>query len=144
LVIHPFVESIKKQYARRDKLFANQDILPAFELETIQAVQSIAGNDCGYTTWFDALEAMKNEIVRKQFDIAILGCGAYGFPLAAFIKEQGKRAVHMGGATQILFGIKGGRWDASTVSRLYNEYWIRPGASEVPTGIHKVENGCYW
>jgi len=145
LVIHPFSESIKKQYLRRDKLFKNKEVLPEFELETITAVQSIAGNNCGYKDWFEAFEIMKNEIKRKEYDIAIIGCGAYGFPLSSFIKEQGKKAVHLGGATQILFGIKGGRWDKhDIISKLYNEYWIRPSKEETPSNNKKVENGCYW
>jgi hypothetical protein len=145
LVIHPFVESIKKQYLQREKLFLNKNILPEMNLETIKAVQSIADNDCGYKTWFDALESMKDEITQKKFDIAIIGCGAYGFPLAAFIKAQGKKAVHLGGATQILFGIKGGRWDNhKKISEFYNEYWIRPSKDETPLNFKNVENGCYW
>ena len=50
---------------------------------------------------------MKNQIVKTDFDIAIIGAGAYGFSLAAFIKKIGKKAVHLGGPTQVLFGIKG-------------------------------------
>jgi hypothetical protein len=145
LVIHPFTESIKNQYLKRDKLFNNKDILPDFNLDTIKAVQSIAYNDCEYKNWFEALEAMKLQIQQKQFDIAIIGCGAYGFPLASFIKDQGKKAVHLGGVTQILFGIKGGRWDTHEAGlKLYNEYWIRPSKEETPVNNKKVEDGCYW
>ena len=42
----------------------------------------------------------------KNFDIALIGCGAYGFPLAAFVKGIGKKAVHIGGPLQLFFGIK--------------------------------------
>jgi len=145
LVIHPFSQSIEKQYLKRDKLFLNKNILPEFNLETITAVQSIAGNDCGYSDWFAALESMKNQIAQKDYDIAIIGCGAYGFPLASFVKGQGKKAIQLGGATQILFGIKGKRWDEhSIISKLYNEYWIRPNKEETPARGKNVENGCYW
>jgi len=37
---------------------------------------------------------MKVEIRKKDFDIAIIGAGSYRFPLAAFIKEIGKQAIH--------------------------------------------------
>ena len=43
LVIHPFIETIKKQYAKRKLLFKSPDLLPDFELLTIKAVQSIGG-----------------------------------------------------------------------------------------------------
>lgn len=49
---------------------------------------------------------MKDEIDKRDYDIALIGCGAYGFPLAAHIKRSGKKAVHLGGALQLLFGIK--------------------------------------
>jgi hypothetical protein len=145
LVIYPFIDAIRKQYLRREKIFNNTEVLPEFNLITIKSVQSIANNDCGYKDWFEALEAMKEQIMQKVYDIAIIGCGAYGFPLASFVKSQGKKAVHLGGATQILFGIKGARWDSyKPVSRLYNEYWIRPSKDEIPLHYKKVENGCYW
>lgn len=43
LVIHPFIETIKKQYAKRHLLFKSPDLLPDFGLLTIKAVQSIGG-----------------------------------------------------------------------------------------------------
>ena len=37
-------------------------------------------------------------------------------------------AVQMSGATQLLFGIKGKRWDTHPIiSKLYNEAWGPPG-----------------
>ena len=66
-------------------------------------------------------------VYRGNFDVAILGCGPFGFHLAMEIKRMGKQAIVMGGATQILFGIKGKRWDDyPPVRRLYNEFWVRP------------------
>ena len=145
LVIHPFAETIKSQYLKRDKLFLNKEVLPEFKLETIQAVQSIANNDCGYKNWFEALEAMKLQISQKEYDVAIIGCGAYGFPLASFVKDQGKKAVHLGGAVQILFGIKCRRWDENPYqSSFYNEYWVRASKEETPKNAELVENACYW
>lgn len=44
---------------------------------------------------------------KIDYDICLIGCGAYGFPLAAHAKRKGKKAVHLGGALQLLFGIKG-------------------------------------
>lgn len=144
LVIHPFEESILRQYARREKLFSNPDILPEFELKTLKAVQTIAGEkDERFVTWFEALEYMKNRMREIDFDIAIIGCGAYGMPLALEAKRMGKQAVHMGGATQLLFGIKGARWD-NTMGKRYNEYWIRPNESERCNNQSVVEGGCYW
>ena len=146
LVIHPFAESIKNQYKhKRTKLFENPNILPEFELKTIKAVQSVAGNGTEFSNWFEALNHMKKLINETDFDIAIIGCGAYGFPLAAHIKRIGKQAIHMGGSTQLLFGIKGKRWDNhELISSLFNEHWISPSKEETPKKYKIVEGGCYW
>jgi hypothetical protein len=144
LVIHPFSQSIEANYKNRDKLFANQSILPSFELTTIKAVQTIAGTKSQFENWFQALDYMCSEIDKKDFDIAIIGAGAYGLPLAAYVKRKGKQAIHMGGATQILFGIRGVRWDKSaSFQQLFNEWWTRPLDSEKPENYKVIGNGNY-
>ena len=111
----------------------------------IKSVQSNANVKPQYETWFDALDNMQNEILKKDFDIAIIGAGAYGLPLAAFVKGIGKQAIHMGGATQILFGIKGTRWDTiPEINKYYNEFWTRPSEQETPKDYKIVEGGSYW
>lgn len=146
LVIHPFEDTIRKQHARLDKLFANPEMAPHYELKTIKAVQSIAGNQPeGFNDWFEALDQMKREIDKMDFDIAIIGCGAYGFPLAAYVKQIGKKAIHLGGATANLFGIRSNMVDNSEQLRaLVNEYWVRASKEETPTGKEKVEGALYW
>lgn len=146
LVIHPFEDTIVKQYSKREKIFQHKATLPEFTLITLKAVQTVAGQkDERFETWFDALDYMYTEAMKKEFDIAILGCGAYGFPLAAKMKAAGKQAIHLGGATQLLFGIKGKRWDNHPViSTLYNKHWVRPLESEKPKNANIVEGACYW
>lgn len=156
LVIHPFTETIKRQYSRRLLLFNNTDVLPDFELKTLRAVQSNAGAKVPYKDWFEALEWMEDEMERIDFDICILGCGAYGLPLAATAKRMGKKAIHLGGGLQLLFGIKGKRWDNdgyhwtdlpqlyTNYSSLYNNYWVRPSQEETPKSAQNVEGACYW
>ena len=150
LVIHPFDTTIVEQYNNhRTELFANQDILPEFELLTVKAVQTIAGiEDTRFKTWFEALDYMYNEAMKRDFDVAILGCGAYGLPLAAKIKQAGKQAIHLGGVTQILFGIKGKRWeemeDYRYIKNLMNDAWAYPNEQDTPKNAKIVEGGCYW
>jgi hypothetical protein len=145
LVIHPFADTINQQYKKREYLFTDSDVLPEFNLKTIKAVQSIAGQETDFADWFEALDHMKNQISQTSFDVAIIGCGAYGFPLAAHVKRIGKKAVHIGGATQILFGIKGARWNNHEfISSLYNEYWTTPSKEETPLKHKDIEGGCYW
>jgi hypothetical protein len=156
LVVHPFAELIEKQYREnREKLFDNPDVLPQFELQTLKAVQSLGGEDNGFRDWFEALQWMEDEIDKRDYDICLIGCGAYGFPLAAHVKRQGKKAVHLGGALQLLFGIRGKRWDdpnygiqefgkQNTYKGLFNQYWVYPGQQDKPECANNVENGCYW
>jgi len=139
LVIHPFKTTIEQQYGQMDKL----KILPKLKkLEVIRAVQTLAGNeDDRFETWFDALEYMKKEIDKKDFDIALIGCGAYGMPLAAHVKSLGKQAMHLGGGLQLLFGIRGKRFDNYGI---YNKYWVSPGEKDFIKNYKKIEGGCYW
>lgn len=151
LVVHPFAETIVKQYSNyRTRIFQNQQLLPEFDLQVLKSVQSLGGNS-DYKDWFDALLYMEQEIGKREFDIAIIGCGAYGFNLAAFIKRMEKKAIHLGGATQLLFGIRGHRWEKENQSwyvngnypDLMNEYWCRPVSNEITNNLKNVENACY-
>jgi hypothetical protein len=145
LVVHPFEESIKHQYARRKLLFQDQRVLPDFELKTLKAVQSLVGTQVKFADWFAAFDWMCDQLNKIDFDIAIIGAGAYGFPLAAHAKRMGKKAVHLGGTTQMLFGIRGKRWDRyPEYQHLFNEHWARPQTDETPTNFQLLEGGAYW
>ena len=155
LVIHPFASLIESQYAeKRELLFQDKRVLPNFELKTLQAVQSIGG-ESDFKDWFEALDWMKTRMDATDYDIALIGCGAYGFPLAAHAKRMGKQSVHLGGALQLLFGIRGKRWDDPSYGRetlqdkgsylrLFNLNWVYPGEKYKPVHASDIENGCYW
>lgn len=151
LVVHPFAETIQKQYLRKELIHKDPRVLPTFDLQTIKAIQTIGNQGDGrFETWFDALEFMKNEIDKMDYDVCLLGCGAYGMPLAAHVKRSGKKAVHLGGSLQLLFGIRGARWENSNYNATYNyeslmnEFWVKPSATETPSKAQQVEEGCYW
>ncbi len=148
VVIHPFAESIEKQYAKRELLFPGTEILPAFSLRTVKAVQTLLGQpDPRFATWVDALEYMYNEAMKEDFDVALIACGAYGLPLAVKLKQAGKQAIQIGGSLQLLFGIKGARWkDMPQMQRFYSDAWTSPSLKTegLDSGVENVENGCYW
>ncbi len=148
LVIHPFERTIQEQYKKRELIFPNSDILPAFELRTLKAVQTLCGEeDERFATWFDALDYMYEKAMQIDFDVAVIGCGAYGMPLASMLKNAGKQAIHLGGATQLLFGIKGYRWEnnyPTKIATFFNDAWTRALAEETPKNAGTVEKGCYW
>ena len=150
LVIHPFAESILRQYNNnREKIFESigiKGILPKFELIVLKAVQTAGGEKSHFSNWFAALNYMINKCKEIDFDIAIVGCGAYGFPLSAEIKKMGKGVIHLGGSTQLMFGIIGKRWEDynETCSAMINEHWVRPSKKETIKNNKMIEGGCYW
>lgn len=157
LVLHPFAETIKQQYKKREGLFENNNCLPKFSsLETIKSVQTLGQNDTNFNDWFEALQWMKDEIDRHDYDVCLIGAGAYGFPLAAHVKRMGKKGIHVGGALQLFFGIKGKRWEdphygveqwkipEGFYMNLMNEHWVRPNETETPKTAEKVEGSSYW
>lgn len=146
LIIHPFRSSILKQYEKRKVLFENESVLPTFEKITcIKAVQSLSDEKANYKDWFEALEYMEREIDKVDFDIAIIGAGAYSLPLVYYCKKINRNAIQMSGALQILFGIKGKRWDDNKyISSLYNDNWVRPEGDEIIKASNVVEGGSYW
>ena len=157
VVVHPFAELIASQYQNhRTQLFQNPEILPEFDLRTVKAVQSMGGEANGFKDCFDALDWMKAEMAKESYDIALIGCGAYGFSLAAEAKRTGHQAVHLGGVLQHLFGIRGKRWENpdygveawglpyGSYSGMMNDAWVRAGDAYKPKRAQDVEEGTYW
>lgn len=144
LVVSPFSDSIKSQYGKRGKLFVNENNLPKFELITYQSLQTQMGSKRGFSNWFEAYQYMKEEILQIEFDVALLGCGAYGYPLTAAIGRAGKQAIEMCSSIQMIFGIKGKRWEERDyITRWWNNEWIYP--IEPPPAYYKeIEGGAYW
>ena len=146
LFIHPFKDTILVQAPKWKQIFPGTAILPEMDVKLLRAVQTIAGTkDERFENWFEALQWMFKEAMKIDFDVAIIGCGAYGMPLASMIKKSGKQAIHLGGATQLFWGIRGARWDENAEFKpLFNDAWIRPLPSDCVTNREKVEDGCYW
>lgn len=145
LVISPFAKQIEEQYKRRKELFTGRpEILPEFTLKTVEAVQTLGKEaDPRFSNWFEALDYMKVEVLKHDFDIALVGCGAYGSALCLFIKGLKKQAIQTGGATQLLFGLMGKRWEnREHVVKHVTSSWTRP--TQIPQGSDEVEKGCYW
>lgn len=140
LIIHPMVDLIQRQMQVKDNLFSNP-VLPEFEIIPVKA---LFFDDPVYNSWSKIYEYYKEIIQKTNFDIAIIGCGTWGMPLCYEIKKLGKQAIHLGGATQILFGIMGKRWaDWPEYSSMINDYWITKHETP-PSVAQSIEGGCYW
>ncbi len=135
LIVHQFEDTIRYQYNNRNKIWLDdhKGKLPLFDLVTYKPVW-VLGEVKPHNSWKDSLEHMKREISKIDFDIALLACSYFGLPLLNFIKtDLNKSCIYMGGQLQILFGIKGIRWDMNQANGMYNESWIRCFESDLPS-----------
>lgn len=145
LVISPFAKDIEEQYKRRDLIFKdNKEILPDFNLLCIESPLTQGMQDVkDYKDYFVCLDLLKQKMKVLDFDILLVGAGAYGSPLAIYAKELGKIGIQSGGATQTLFGIIGKRWvNRDHVAKYINDSWIHPHNTLVDQ--NNIEEGAYW
>lgn len=97
-----------------------------------------------YGTYVDVFEDLKVEISNKDYDIALIACGGYGLPLAAWVKQQGKQAVHLGGVLQVWAGIKGKRFMTQKPwVDIDKTYWVDAPESTRPSST-EFAVGSYW
>jgi hypothetical protein len=146
LVVTPFVKTVEKQHKRLGKIWESfPEIAAEFDLETLRVPFSAGIQQPEANSWKEKLEELQERMNNINFDVALIGAGAWSVPLAVHCKELGKAGIHLGGATQLIFGIRGRRWDDSPLFKhFYNDYWIRPLPEERPAGADKIEGACYW
>lgn len=144
LVVHPFEKSIQSQYELRSEVSGCSEILPNFDLITLKPPMSFAGLESG-ESWVDNLARAKKDLESHSFDVALVGAGSYGLPLAVHAKRIGRVGIHLGGILQTLFGIRGKRFEEEGSLDLWvDETWVRPSLDETPAGASKIEGGAYW
>lgn len=147
LIISPFKESIEHQIPNLGDIW--QEDMSSIDFRIVKFPYSpfVSGKQED-KSYVHLLNRINKEIRSFPFDIAIVGAGGYSLPIIASVKDMGKVGVHMGGALQLLFGIKGRRWDSNDKfkdSQFYNsEKWIRPLLQDLPENSVVVEGGCYW
>lgn len=96
-------------------------------------------------SWEDAVSHVVQEVIASGARIAIIGCGGLGMIIGSQLKDRGVICIVMGGAIQVLFGIKGRRWEThSIISKFWNDEWVWPLDSEKPGLASSIEGGCYW
>jgi len=145
LVVHPFSASIEAQYARRQKIWSNPRILPEFRLRTVRMPLSPGLVSPEHPNWQSRFAALIEQVDAEPYEVMLVGAGGLSLLLAKHAKATGHVAFHLGGQTQILFGIMGRRWDRDPVLLPHrNEYWTRPRGEESPPTVSKVEQGAYW
>lgn len=144
LCVSPFSKTVKMQSEKFSKIWNGASI---GHVETVTSPNSEALTGQNPTPWNEKVNHMIEQIKEKDFDFATVGCGGASLLICDFIKNSmGKPCVHLGGGNQILYGIRGRRWDEGFKDKEWygTEHWVRPSAEEVPQNNHLVEGGCYW
>ena len=97
------------------------------------------------TNYKEAVEDVVERTLKQKVSVAIIGCGGLGMIIGSQLKKAGVQCIVMGGATQILFGVKGTRWlNHDVISKFFNDAWVFPPSSCVPKNALRIEGGCYW
>ena len=147
LVVSPFVKTMQKQLPGMKQI---NDPTGKLEIDWDHIVKTCKFVRCPFqshletspfASWEDGLDKLAAEVASNEFDVALIGAGAWSLPLGRRIKQMGKSAIHMGGETQLLFGIKGKRW---VNYNIYNSAWVNADQEETPKDTNRVEDGCYW
>jgi hypothetical protein len=159
-VIGPFAKTIKAQWENMSRIFPNAGTagpmwLPTQELVTINASYGphMTSKDIS-KSWTPnirnngpnaALDYLEAEVLKSKAKYAFVGIGSLSLILISRLKKHGIIAIHTGGGTQIMFGVKGKRWsNHNIISKFFNQSWVNPLPEEIPSGADEVEGGCYW
>ena len=153
-IVNAFAETACEQVAKREEIWpvATNSLLPS-DVEWIPIVtgyapalaQGRAEWPSGSLSWDTCVHSIVKKVVESGCRVALIGCGALGMVIGMELKKRGIVAVVMGGALQVLFGIKGKRWEThSVISNFWNDAWVYPKEKETPNGASLIEGGCYW
>lgn len=147
-VVSSFTKSMASQIAKGDAIWPS-GMLPSVQwswVNTGYAPSMSLGRaswDNDPSSWEEAVSYVVERVGEAR--IVLIGCGGLGMIIASELKRRGKICIVMGGAIQVLFGIKGGRWkNHDFISKLWNEEWVYPSVEETPGAASSVENSCYW
>lgn len=146
LLVSPFTDTARAQHLRLKDVWSKKPAMaPDYELLTLRTPLPAVLVESPYPSWGDGLDGLRSRMSDMDFDIALIGAGAWSLPLAAHAKRLGRVGVHLGGPTQLMFGIRGTRWERwSHHSQYFTDSWVRPSGNERPDTFTRIEGGCYW
>jgi hypothetical protein len=155
-VVSSFANTMEKQLRNKECIWGDihNNILPSsakWSFVKTGYCPKLAGNrdECKWPpfikTWEDAVDYIVNEVKNTGAEIALIGCGSLGVLISSRLKKLGISSVVMGAAIQVIFGIKGNRWEThDIIGKLWNSAWIYPSESEIPEYANRFEGACYW
>src|SRR5690606_24197169 len=126
LAISPFAATIRHQHQKLQEVWSKKPEMGVnYTLATIETPLCAALVESPYPTWGAGLDILRGHMEAIDFDIAIIGAGAWSLPLAVHAKRLGKIGVHLGGPAQLVFGVLGQRWlDHPRHNIYFNEHWV--------------------
>jgi hypothetical protein len=153
-IISPFFDTIMKQGPKLHTIWPDAPLwneaitcipIQTFYSPLVSSLTTQLWPGAAGKSWEAACDAIVEKVRAVDAKYALVGCGALSLPIVAALKSAGCIAIHTGGATQIMFGIKGRRWDThGVISKFYNDSWTRPASHEIPEHASAIENGCYF
>ncbi len=102
-----------------------------FEPAAVSSIELPYGFDpatqARYGSALELLDEVAAAIDELDFDVALIGAGGLGIPLAAHVKATGHVGLSLGGHLQVMFGVFGGRWlrRPEWRERIINDAWVR-------------------
>ena len=154
-VVSPFVTTVESQWLHRDELFP----FPLFATDAFCGCVYVGYSPlicqttelCSWPDsilqkgWFAGVQSIVDSCVATGAKFVFVGAGALSLPICFELKKRGISAIHTGGGTQLIFGIKGKRWlNHSVIAGFFNDSWVSPAANEVPSNAERIEGGCYF
>jgi hypothetical protein len=101
-----------------------------------------------FRTSIQVLDSTVAALAGMDFDVALIGAGGLGVPIAAAVKDMGKVGLSIGGHLQVLFGVMGRRWRerADWRATYVTDAWIDVPPSFRPSVPVEqlLEGGAYW
>ena len=156
-VVSSFADTIELQLKKGEAIWApllSETFLPSTtRWHTVRSYfpPLISGNDptswssVGVDSWSSAVDHIVKGVLDTKATVAILGCGGLAMIAGARLRKKGVSVILLGGAVQVLFGIKGARWaNHDIISKFWNVNWVWPLRSETPQNARSIEGACYW
>ena len=151
-IINSFAQTCEEQTYMAKAIWGNEakTLLPNCTWIPIQTYYgpAIAQGNAQWpssTNYRDAIHDVIERTLIQKPDVAIIGCGGLGMIIGSELKKAGVQCIVLGGAIQILFGVRGKRWaNHEVISTFFNDAWVFPPSSCIPRLATQIEGGCYW
>lgn len=147
LIVHPFAASFRMQFTNLEKLH-KIPLIPSFEATFSSPPMTqglnIFGGDYN-SNLIEYIRLLNTITSQEKFDFALIAAGAYGLPVASFLKDKSISSIYVGGALQLFFGVGGARWkNRADLQNFRTQYWLESPLENPPGGANLIEGKTYW